>query len=94
MFNVYVQQYSMTDLIYSPLPTNAQSTDPFLCLHFYIISPPVLHRHSSAVGLPALIILSFIITTTCCQVISLLLGPPSDPMLPPYLLLLPDALPL
>ena len=82
----------MTDLCF-PLPTNAQSTDPFLFLHFCIISPPVLHRHGSAFGLPALLILSFIIRITRCQVIPLLPGPPSGPILLPYLLLLPDPLP-
>ena len=45
----------MTDLRF-PLPTNAQSTEPFLFLHFCIISPPVLHRHGSAFGLPSLLI--------------------------------------
>lgn len=82
----------MTD-IYFPLPTNAQSTDPFLFLHFCIISPPVLHRQGLAFGLPALLILSFAIRVTCCQVVPLLLGPPSGHILPPYLLLSPDPLP-
>lgn len=72
----------LTDL-YFPLPTTAQSTDPFIFLHFCIISPPVLHRHGSAFGLTALLILSFIIRNTCCQVIPLLSVRPLVPFCRP-----------
>lgn len=65
----------------------------FLLLHFSAVLPPVLHRHGSAFGLPALLILSLIIRSTRYQVILLLLGPFSDPILPPFPLLSLDPLP-
>ena len=65
----------------------------FLLLHFCAVLPPVLHRHGSAFGLPALLIPSLIIRTTRYQVIFPLLGPLSDPILPPYPLLPLDPLP-
>lgn len=75
--------------IYFFLLTNAQSTEPFLFLHFCIILPHILHYQGLAFELPALLIPSFTIRTTCYQVVLFFPGPPSGPILPPYLLLLP-----
>lgn len=48
---------------------------PFFFLHFFIVSPPLLHRYRSAFGLSALQNLSFAIKSACCQAVPLLPGP-------------------